>query len=127
MRYDRRRLDKRSKLELIFLSLPVALILAEGNTVLGFFIGAVHGPKRLVLIIPLCVIALLVALSAWLRQSRSGGYKRTARRLARAVTGALAPSERARRSVPIRQPRRCRPHGQPEVRRPDNREEPVRH
>jgi GAF domain-containing protein len=88
MRFDRQRLDKRSKLELIFLSLPVALILAEGNTVLGFVIGAVHGTMRLVLIIPLCIIALLVALSAWLRQSRTGGYKRTARRLARAVTGA---------------------------------------
>lgn len=88
MRFDRRTLDKRSKLELIFLSLPVSLILAEGNTVFGLVIGAVHGARRFVLIIPLCVIALLVALSAWLRQSRAGGYKRTARRLARAVTGA---------------------------------------
>jgi len=91
MRLGKDHLDKRSRLELIFLSLPVTLLLAAASNIFAGFIGAAQGFTRIILIIPFALCGLLISLGAWMRQSRVGGYKRTARRLARAVTGAGLP------------------------------------
>ncbi|MGK5556574.1 hypothetical protein ACSNOI_33680 [Actinomadura kijaniata] len=88
---DRQRVGGRTRLRIIFLSLPTSLALAVGTALPGVFLGKAHGTAKAALTAALVVSVLLSALSAWLRHHRSGGYRHYASRLARAVTGAGQP------------------------------------
>jgi putative methionine-R-sulfoxide reductase with GAF domain len=88
---DQRGLDWRDKARLFMLSLPVSLVISGAVATFGFLTGASKGPPKLVFGVIAVTLTIVTALCAWLRQSKSSGYKRLAARLAQATAGAGKP------------------------------------
>ncbi len=83
--------SKRERIEVLVLSWPVAVVLAGAVAGVGVATGAAKGTPKIVLAAVLVTLAVLSALVAWLRGSKTGGYRRAAERYARLVAGAGQP------------------------------------
>ncbi len=83
--------SKRELFEVIALSLPVALVLTALVPVLGVVTGASTGRSKVAWACALALAAGASGVVAWLRSSKTGGYKRAAARYARLVAGAGQP------------------------------------
>jgi putative methionine-R-sulfoxide reductase with GAF domain len=91
LQLDRAGRSKRETVEVIALSWPVALVLGIGVPGLGVATGAANGKPKLYLAAGLILVAALSGWVAWLRGSKTGGYKRTSQRFARLMAGAGQP------------------------------------
>jgi hypothetical protein len=88
---SRRRLAMRRSIEKILLNLPVSLFLALATPLLSLVTGVATGVAHTYLFTSLCCSGLLLAASAWLRQSQTGEYKDAAQRMARTLSGGGLP------------------------------------
>ncbi len=82
---------KRELVEVAALSLPVSLVLAAAVPVAGIATGAASGAAKVWLGLVTAILAAVSGYVAWLRGSKTGGYKRAAARYARLVAGAGQP------------------------------------
>ncbi len=83
--------SKREAVEVRLLSWPVAAVLAGAIAGMGIATGAAQGKIKLYCGIAVVLLSVLSAFIAWLRGSKTGGYKRAAARYAELVAGAGQP------------------------------------